>query len=612
MPKLIVLSVCVTLALAACGREDSTQGPEASTEIVADTVYTNGRIYTVDEARPWAEAVAIKGGELIVVGSNADVQAVTGDGTEVIDLAGKFVMPGMHDIHLHIQNAYTADALEGELLFFPAGVQSVEELGNIFREYAEANPDLEVLFAENLPYTLFPNNQPTKAFIDAIVDDRPVYMLSETQHEGLMNSMALEAEGITADTPSPPKGMVFKDADTGEPTGFVNEEANGLYIWTHYPVPALDKRAAGLRATLAYMNSVGLTTVMQSHAKVDVADAAKFLEERGDLTTRFGLCWTWRDLMEPMPLDEQLEAIENRGQYRSDFMPVDCVKIGADGNPGSTAAVLEPYIHNGESGVLSYTDEELFEVLEKFHQMGLGITAHAIGDATIRQFIDGVEKLKAKYGELPGRYTLSHTILLHPDDMPRVTELNINVEFSPVGWYPSDLANAQEMFLGEERMQRFFPINSAVKAGNRIALASDGPIAWHDPLVALEAAVTRQARGGQGEALAAHEAIDLATGIEALTINSAYMMQQEDKVGTLEVGKRADLIVLDQNLFEISRTEIGSTQVLRTVVDGKVVFDAASDPAGKDTVEAEYDVDLDFEEGGSGSPHGQFATDGLE
>jgi predicted amidohydrolase YtcJ len=546
---------------------------------------------------------------LIVVGSNADAQAVTGDGTEVIDLAGKFVMPGMHDIHLHIQNAYTADALEGKLLFFPAGIQSVEELGNIFREYAEANPDLEVLFAENLPYTLFPNNQPTKAFIDAIVDDRPVYMLSETQHEGLMNSMALEAEGITADTPSPPKGMIFKDAETGEPTGFVNEESNGLYIWTHYPVPALEKRAAGLQATLAYMNSVGLTTVMQSHAKVDVADAAKFLEERGDLTTRFGLCWTWRDLMEPMPLEEQLEAIENRGQYESDFMPVDCVKIGADGNPGSTAAVLEPYIHNGESGVLSYTDDELFEVLEKFHQMGLGITAHSIGDATIRQFIDGVEKLKAKYGELPGRYTLSHSIMLHPDDMPRVTELDISVEFSPVGWYPSDLANAQETFLGEERMQRFFPINSAAKAGNRIALASDGPIAWHDPLVALEAAVTRQAKGGQGEALAPHEAIDLATGIEALTINSAYMMQQEDKVGTLEVGKRADLIVLDKNLFEISKTEIGSTQVLLTVMDGKVVFDAAGDPAGKDAVETEHDVDLDFEEGGSGSPHGQFATD---
>jgi predicted amidohydrolase YtcJ len=582
--------------------------PEPPGEI-ADTVYTNGRIYTVNEAQPWAEAVAIKDGELVAVGSAAEAEAVTGDGTEVVDLGGKFVMPGLHDIHLHIQNAYTADALEGELLFFPNGIQSVEELGEIFREYAEANPDLEILFAENLPYTLFPNNQPTKAFIDAIVDDRPVYMLSETQHEGLMNSRALEAEGITAETPSPPDGTVFKDPETGEPTGFVNEQANGLYIWTHYPIPPLEKRAAGLQATLAYGNSVGLTSVMQSHAKKDVADAAKLLEERDQLTTRFGLCWTWRDVMEPMPLEQQLEFIESRAQYASDFIYVDCVKIGMDGNPGSTAAVLEPYLHNGESGKLSWTDEELFEVLEKFHHMGLGVVAHAVGDATTRQFIDGVAKLKAKYDELPCCYVISHAVLLHPDDMERVTKFDINVEFSPVAWYPSDLALAQEMFIGEERMRRWYPINSSVKAGNRIALASDGPIAWHDPLVALEAAVTRQRPSGEGEPLAPQEAIDLATGIEALTINSAYMMQQEDKVGTLEVGKRADLIVLDQNLFEIPPTEIGSTRVLLTVLDGKVVFDASDDPADKGSVEAAHSVELDFEEGGSGSPHGQFAVD---
>jgi predicted amidohydrolase YtcJ len=576
---------------------------------IADTVYTNGRIYTVNQVQPWAEAVAIKDGELIVVGSSAQAEAVTGDGTEVIDLDGKFVMPGMHDIHLHIQNAYTADALEGELLFFPNGVESVEELGEIFRAYAEANPDLEVLFAENLPYTLFPNNQPTKAFIDAIVDDRPVYMLSETQHEGLMNSKALEAEGITAATPSPPKGMIFKDAETGEPTGFVNEEANGLYIWTHYPVPTLEQRAAGLKATLAYGNSVGLTSVMQSHAKEDVAEGAKLLEERGELTARFGLCWTWRDLMEPMPLEQQLEVIENRDQYASDFIGVDCVKIGADGNPGSTAAVLEPYQHNGESGTLSYTDEELFEVLEKFHLMGLGVTAHAIGDATIRQFVDGVAALREKYGDLPGRYTISHSIMLHPDDMSRVTELDINVEFSPVGWYPSDLANAQTMYLGEERMLRWFPMNSAVQAGNRIALASDGPIAWHDPLVALEVAVTRMRPGGEGEPLAPQEGIDVATAVEALTINSAYMMQQEDKVGTLEVGKRADLIVLDKNILEIPPAEIGSTRVLLTLVDGAVVFSAARDPIGEGAVEQAYDVELDFDEGGRASPHGQFYDD---
>jgi len=601
-PKCItpLTTVAVILALGCAAPQQSGQ--------VADTVYSNGRIYTVNEARPWAEALAIKDGALMVVGSTADVQAVTGGDTEVVDLEGRFVMPGMHDIHLHIQNAYTAGALKGKLLFFPQGIESVEELGVIFREYAEANPDLEVLFAENLPYTLFPNNQPTKAFIDAIVDDRPVYMLSETQHEGLMNTKALEAEGITAATRSPPKGMVFKDPETGEPTGFVNEEANGLYIWTHYPVPTLEQRTAGLKATLDYMNSVGLTSVMQSHAKKDVADGVKALDEASELTARFGLCWTWRDLMEPMPLEQQLEIIENRGQYASDFIEVDCVKIGADGNPGSTAAVLEPYLHNGESGTLSYTDEELFEVLEKFYHMGLGVTAHAIGDATIRQYIDAVAALKEKYGDLPGRYTISHSIMLHPDDMDRVTELDINVEFSPVGWYPSDLANAQANYLGEERMRRIFPINSAVKAGNRIALASDGPIAWHDPLVALEAALTRRGLGGQGDPLAPHEAIDLAAGVKALTINSAYMMQQEDKVGSLEVGKRADMIVLNQNIFEIPPTEIGSTRVLITLVDGKVVFDAVDDPTDEEAIEAESDVELDMDEDGSGSPHGRYAV----
>jgi predicted amidohydrolase YtcJ len=597
--RCLAFAIASPVLLAAC-----TGGP--AEEDAADAVYVNGRIYTVNEAQPWVEAVAIKDGSFLVVGSTAEVEAVTGENTKVVDLGGKFAMPGLHDIHLHIQNAYTADALEGELLFFPSGVESVDELGEIFREYAEANPDLEVLFAENLPYTLFPGNHPTKSFIDAIVDDRPVYMLSETQHEGLMNSKALEAEGITAATPSPPKGMVFKDPETGEPTGFVNEQANGLYIWTHYPVPTLESRAAGLKATLAYGNSVGLTSVMQSHAKKDVADGVKLLEERGELTARFGLCWTWRDLMEPLPLDQQLAIIESRAQYASDFIGVDCVKIGADGNPGSTAAVLEPYLHNGESGVLSYTDEELFEVLEKFHQMGLGVTAHAIGDATIRQFIDGVAALRDKHGDLPGRYTISHSIMLHPDDMRRVAALGIGVEFSPVAWYPSDLAKAQAMYLGEERMLRWFPMNSAVTAGIRIALASDGPIAWHDPLVALEAAVTRQGQGGKGEPLAPREAIDVATGIKAMTINSAYMMQQEDKVGTLEVGKRADLIVLDKNLLEVPPTEIGSAKVLLTLVDGQVVFDASEDPAEKDAVEAAFDVELDFAEGGSGSPHGQF------
>jgi hypothetical protein len=181
--------------------------------------------------------------------------------------------------------------------------------------------------------------------------------------------------------------------------------------------------------------------------------------------------------------------------------------------------------------------------------------------------------------------------------MARAAELGIAVEFSPVVWYASDLAEGQRAILGDERMQRFAPIKSAVDAGIRIALASDGPIAWHDPLVALEAAVTRQAQGGEGEPFNPDQAIDVATAVEAYTIGPAYLTGQDDTTGSIEVGKLADMIVLDQDIFAIEPTQIGHTKVLQTLVGGKVVFDASEDPLGEEAIEAEFGIDLDFEDG---------------
>jgi hypothetical protein len=238
--------------------------------------------------------------------------------------------------------------------------------------------------------------------------------------------------------------------------------------------------------------------------------------------------------------------------------------------------------------------------------MGLSVWSHAIGDAAIRQFIDAVEAVKKKNGKLNGRHMISHGIMLHPDDMARVSELGIVVEWSPVAWYRSGLANAQFAFLGEERMKRWFPMNSAHKAGVRFVIASDGPIAWHDPLVSLEAAVTRQAQSGKGEPLAPDEAIDVATGVKAMTLTSAYLMYNEDRVGSLEVGKRADMIMLDKNIIEVPPTEIGSAKVLLTLVDGKVVFDRTKDPADEEAIEKATSVELHFDDEGSGTPHGHW------
>ncbi|MEJ2136073.1 MAG: amidohydrolase [Desulfofustis sp.] len=570
---------------------------------IADAVYINGKFYTVNEASPWAEAVAIKDGKFVAVGSAADITAMTGDGTKVINLNGHFAMPGLHDIHLHMQNAYTADALEGELLFIPPGITSIDELEQVIRKYVEANPNAKLLIGENLPYTLFPDNHPKKEFLDAIVDDRPFYILSETQHEGLMNSKALEAEGITADTPDPELGAILKDPETGEPTGFLREEATKP-IWSHYPIPAPEKVEQGLQALLAYGNSVGLTSVMQVHAKPDVADGVKGLEDKGKLTARVGLCWTMSDPMEPKSVEWREKNVAERGKYASDMIFVDCVKLSGDGNPG-VAPVLEPYT-DGTSGVFYYEDDDLVETVRKWDDMGITIVIHAIGDATIRQFINAVAKVKEEKGKLEARHIVSHALLFHPDDMARAAELGITIEFSPVAWYPSDLAEGQRAAVGEERMKRWAPINSAVDAGIRVALASDGPIAWHDPFVALEAAVTRRAQGGKGEPLAPDQAIDVATAVEAYTLGSAYLTSQDGKTGSIEVGKFADMIVLDQNIFEIEPTKIGETKVLQTVLDGKVVFELSKDPIGEAAIESSFNVDLDFGSEGAGTQHGRW------
>ena len=277
-----------------------------------------------------------------------------------------------------------------------------------------------------------------------------------------------------------------------------------------------------------------------------------------------------------MPLDEQEVMIAERGQFASDLIKTEFVKISIDGNAGSTGYVIEPYLVTGDHGLSVWNDDDLFAEFEKFDRMGLGVTGHATGDAANRQLIDAVEYVKEKYGEVKGRHQLGHATLIHPDDISRLKELDITPEFSPVFWYPSGFPDGQRAQLGDDRMNGWYPINSVAQSGARVTLASDGPLYWHGPLLIVETAITRQVPGGGGEALNPHEGIDLATAIKAVTLNSAYLMNQDDVVGSIEVGKRADMIVLDKNLFEIPATEIGTSSVQMTVFDGRIVYDAAT------------------------------------
>lgn len=273
----------------------------------ADIIYTNGKIYTVYDKQPWVEAVAIKDGKFIAVGSSTEVESYKSSKTKIIDLGKKFAMPGLHDTHVHLEQAYIADTVGKQMLTFPEDETDITKLQALLKEYADENPDLKILVAQNLPQDVFPNSSPTKVFIDKVIPDRMVMILSDTEHEGLLNSKLLEMEGITKDTQDPEGGEIDRD-EKGHPTGYLRETAAGMWAWKYYPQISPEHHKKGLQATIAYLNTIGVTSVKQQHAKTPIAEAAHSLESDGDLHARIALSWTWKGPLEPMPLEEQEHA----------------------------------------------------------------------------------------------------------------------------------------------------------------------------------------------------------------------------------------------------------------------------------------------------------------
>lgn len=595
MKKLVTLIfLCLTLISYSNQKKNS-----------ADIIYQNGKIYTVNEAQPWAEAVAIKDNKFLMVGSNQEIEAVKSSDTKVIDLAGKFVMPGFFDTHVHIEQAYIADLVGEKLLTFSGNEKSIKELQEKLKAYAENNKELDILFAQNLLQDIFPNSSPTKKFIDEVVSDKPVFILSDTEHEGLLNSAALNFEGITAETQNPEGGEIDR-FENGEPTGYLREKAAGKWAWKHYPSPSIEEHTKGLQATIAYLNSIGVTSVKQQHAKNPIALAAQKLEKEGNLNVRIALSWTWQGPLEPMSLDEQQIMIDKRKQFSSPLIITEYVKLSLDGNVGTTGYVIEPYLLSDSRGLPVYPNNEvLYAQVEKFDQMGLGITAHATGDAASRQLIAALQKIKEEYGKLNARHQIAHASLIHPDDYSLIKDLDLTIEFSPVVWFPAPYPSAVAPQLGIDRMNRWFPMESVNKNGGRISIASDGPLMWQDTFSRLEGAITRKQPNNGEEALAPEEAISLETAIKAMTINSAYVLDLDKESGSIERGKYADMIILDQNLFEIKPEDISTTKVLYTLLNGQTVFDYSNELVNENMIEKKYNVDLDFsgEQGHPGCEH---------
>jgi predicted amidohydrolase YtcJ len=538
----------------------------------ADLVLKGGTIYTVDAARSWAQAVAISKGRVVWVGTDDGVRAFVGPATRVVELGGRFVMPGFHDSHLHPISGGMR-TLGCEL----SGATTAEEALERVRAYAAAHPEAKWIVGRGWELPLFPAANPRKEPLDAIEPDRPVYLTAADGHNAWVNSKALSLAGITARTPDPPLGRIERDPTTGEPSGCLREAAKPL-VSNLLPDTTPAERKAGLANAVEQAHRAGLVGLFDASVDPPELDAYRDLDREGKLEVHAGIAMYVDD---EKPLQPQLaEIVALRRQDWGPHVHLRTAKLFEDGVIESgTAALLAPYLdRKGSRGELIWDEGKLREAAIALDREGLQLHVHAIGDRAIRATLDAIEAVRRANGPRDRRPTLAHIELFDPADVQRFRELGAVASFQPLwAWRDPYIRDLTEPQLGPERSRWLYPIGSVAASGAVVAGGSDWSVSSMVPLEGIEVAVTRRGPDeGPGPAWIPEERASLPTMLAAYTIGSAYAAFNEHVTGSLEVGKSADLIVLDHNLFAIPPHEISETKVLLTLFEGREVY---RDPA---------------------------------
>lgn len=560
--------LAVAVMLVACEKTDT---QPASTG--ADLVFLNGRIYTVDGERTWAQSVAITDGRISFVGSDDRANDFIGSNTAVVDLRGRMMLPAFQDAHIHPITS-GMDAAACNLSELPG----LPEYRSTIAAYATANPDEPWILGGGWSMAVFgPGAMPSRSILDELVPDRPVYLSSADGHTGWVNSAALQIAGIDKDTPDPADGRIDRDPATGEPIGSLQEGAMSL-VTRHIPATTPANREAGLRYTMKMLNAYGITSVQDAIVNREELETYTSLDSRGELSLRVVAALWWdrgRD-------EEQIASLlALRESFTKGRVRPTTVKIMLDGvMENYTAAMLEPYlVPDRTRGIPMIDPESLKQIVVALDAEDFQVHFHAIGDAAIRQSLDAVEAARSENGARGNRHHVSHLQIIDPADIPRFKELDVVANFQPLWAYADKYITELTIpFIGEERTRWMYPIRSVEDAGGMIAFGSDWAVSSANPFHQIETAITRQdATGAPEEVFIPEERISLETAIAAFTINAAFVNQHEQDTGSIEVGKYADLIVLDQNLFEITPAEISGTHALLTLLEGTAVHGNIAD-----------------------------------
>jgi len=540
----------------------------------ADLIFVNGAVYTVDAARSWASAVVVTGGRITYVGDDATARTFVGEATRLIDLGHRMLLPGFQDSHVHpgeVPNPATALDLHG--------LVHREQVLERIRRYAKAHPEKRWIVGDGWDEVAFlPSGNPTREMLDGLIGDRPVFLTDNSGHDAWVNSRALTAARITAGTPDPPNGRIERDAK-GRPTGLLHEDAAMNLVLDLIPPPSPEEQVATLTAALHEMTRLGFTALEDAEATPDIARAYQTLDRRGALELRTNLCLPFR----PTDNDEaQIQSfLAQRTALAGRLLRATCVKFFVDGAAAHTLALLQPYSDDpafGKGG-LFVDQERLNRLVSRLDAAGFQVHMHAQGDAAVRAGLDSFAEARRNNGFHDNRHTLAHLWLVDPADIPRFRALGVIANMTPL-WSLGDTwetVDAPRMF-GPERTGHIFPTRSLLDSGAILVWGSDWPVTGVSPLDGLETAITHRYPGGkdvfgkEDESWHPQERVSLEQAIVAYTSAGAYFMHDDANRGTLSIGKWADLVVLDKNLFETAPLDIHNIHVDMTVLGGKVVF----------------------------------------
>ncbi len=539
--------------------------------IPADLVLTGGRVQTHDASRRVAEAIAVGQGRIVAVGTARGVRSLIGRRTRVIELNGRMALPGFQDAHVHPPI--------GGLSRLRCDLHEKRGLATylaIVRDYAEGHPDEPWIRGGGWHMPDFAGGTPRREDLDRVVPDRPVYLRNRDVHGAWVNSRALELAGIDGDTPDPRDGRIERDAD-GTPSGTLHEGAMRL-VERLLPADTAADLEAALGLAQAYLHSLGITAWQDAWVTPPVLDAYLALVGRGQLTARVVAAHWWERDRGPEQIDE---LIERRDRGRSGRLRATSVKIMQDGVlENFSAAVLEPY-RDAEGrpttnrGISFVDPDALKRHVVRLDAEGFQVHFHAIGERAVREALDAVAAARLANGMTDGRHHIAHIQVVHPADLPRFRALGVVANAQPIwAFHGAQMDELTIPFLGPERSAWQYPFASLRRAGAALCMGSDWSVSSANPLLEIEVAVNRVAPASRGDrTFLPGERLDLPTALEAFTIGSAYVNHLDDLSGSLEVGKAADLVVIDRDLFAPDAGPIGEARVLLTLVEGETVFE---------------------------------------